>query len=214
MTIDLGELLPPKTVIPVLQINSADEAVPLAGALIQGGLRVLEITLRTDAAEQSARNIIQAFPDALVGIGTVRDAVGLQKALSLNAGFAVSPGSTPELLTAATESGLPFLPGVSTVSEVMTARAAGFKAQKLFPAVHLGGTAMLKSLGALFEDVKFCPTGGVDRDNLADYLGQANVFSVGGSWLAPAGLVSAGEWQAIADLARSAVETASRFAAQ
>ena len=214
MTVDFCAQLPPKTVIPVLQIGSVEEAVPLAAALIEGGLQVLEITLRTDAAEQSARNIIRAFPDVLVGIGTVRDESGLQKALSVGAGFAVSPGATPELLAAAVRSGLPFLPGVSTVSEVMVARSAGFTSQKLFPATYLGGTAMLRSLRALFEDVRFCPTGGVDPDNLADYLGQSNVFSVGGSWLAPANLVSTGDWQAITALARDAVETVSRFTDQ
>ncbi len=204
MTLKIDGLIEDKSVIAVLRIERREDAVPLAGALLDGGLTVLEVTLRSDVALAAAGDIIAAFPHAVVGIGTVLDAGGLSRTCDVGAAFAVSPGLTAKLSHAAAELAVPFLPGVATVSEVMAAREAGLERLKLFPAGALGGVSMLNALAPLFPDVRFCPTGGVNIDNFTDYLERDNVFAVGGSWLAPKELVAARDWGAIAKRAHMA----------
>ncbi len=209
MSVRIKKLIENKSVIPVLLIERREDAVPLAGALLEGGLNVLEVTLRSDVALQAARDIIEAFPHAVVGIGTVLDAAGLLRARDVGGAFAVSPGLTRKLSRAVAEVGLPFLPGVATVSEVMAAREVGLEMLKLFPAGVLGGVHMLNAFAPLFPDVRFCPTGGVNIDNFMNYLELENVFAVGGSWLAPRDLVAAQDWGAIeqrAKIARKAMD--------
>ena len=191
-------------VIPVLAIAKVADAVPLARALVAGGLPVLEITLRTPAALEAIEAVREAVPGALLGVGTVTRPEELAGALRAGARFAVSPGFTPALAAAAEAARCPLLPGVMTPSEVMAATAAGFTALKLFPAQPAGGVALLKALAGPFPDVVFCPTGGVTAANAAEYLAQPNVACVGGSWVAPAALIEAGDWGAIERLAREA----------
>ncbi len=197
-------LLAGQLVIPVLSIETADDAVPLARALIEGGLRVLEVTLRTDCAIEAAKRIIAEVPGALLGIGTITRPEEFEEVMGLGARFAVSPGLTPALGDAALASGLPYLPGVGTPSEVMAAREFGFFEMKLFPAMLSGGPKALIAMAPLFADVKFCPTGGVTAANLNDFLKLGNVFGVGGTWIAPAELVAGHRWDAITALAAEA----------
>jgi 2-dehydro-3-deoxyphosphogluconate aldolase / (4S)-4-hydroxy-2-oxoglutarate aldolase len=205
----LDEILRAAPVVPVITIEWEDDGVPLARALVAGGLRALEVTLRTPAAPAAARAIGEAVPEAIVGIGTVLTAQDLETARGLGARFAVSPGATPDLLDAAAQGDLPFIPGVQTASEIMAALARGFDVVKLFPAVPAGGIAALKALAGPFPQVRFCPTGGVAEENFLDWLKLPNVASVGGSWLAPAADIRAGDWSAITGRARRAVEMAS-----
>jgi 2-dehydro-3-deoxyphosphogluconate aldolase/(4S)-4-hydroxy-2-oxoglutarate aldolase len=191
-------------VIPVLTIAKAADAVPLCRALVAGGLPVLEITLRTSTALDAIEAVRAALPDAVVGVGTVTRPDELARAARAGARFAVSPGFATELAAAATAARCPLLPGVMTPSEVMAAGDAGFTALKLFPAQPAGGVALLKALAGPFPDVAFCPTGGVTAANAAEYLAQPNVACVGGSWVAPAALVDAGDWAGIERLAREA----------
>jgi 2-dehydro-3-deoxyphosphogluconate aldolase/(4S)-4-hydroxy-2-oxoglutarate aldolase len=191
-------------VMPVLVIDAAQHAVPLARALLAGGVRVLEVTLRTPAAFDAVRAIRAAVPDAVVGMGTLTRPDDLVAAREAGAVFGVSPGVYPELLVAAARCGLPLLPGTMTPSDVMTVRAAGYTACKLFPAAQAGGVGMLKALHGPFPDQLFCPTGGIDAASAAAYLALPNVACVGGSWLAPKALVQAGDWPAITALAASA----------
>jgi len=193
-------------VIPVLSIHDADTAVPLAEALIEGGMPVLEVTLRTPAGLAAIR-AMSRVPGAVVGVGTVTRAHQFAEAREAGARFAVTPGSTPALLAAARDSGLPTLPGVMTASEVVMALEAGFERLKFFPAEAAGGMPLLKSFHGPLSEVYFCPTGGVGPDNLAAYLQLPNVLCVGGSWLAPPDKVLAGDWAAITALAREAVVT-------
>ncbi|WP_229815576.1 bifunctional 4-hydroxy-2-oxoglutarate aldolase/2-dehydro-3-deoxy-phosphogluconate aldolase [Bacterioplanes sanyensis] len=190
-----------KPIVPVIVIDQLDDAVPLAQALVAGGVRLLEVTLRTGAGLQAIAEIKQAVPDAIVGVGTVTSAYQLEDALKQGAEFAVSPGCSSDLLACAQNWGGPYLPGVATPSEVMRAREAGFRYQKFFPASAAGGSAMLKALAGPFGDVVFCPTGGIGADNYRDYLALSNVFAVGGSWLTPKTAVSAQNWQALTSLA-------------
>lgn len=189
-------------VIPVLTIEDAAHAVPLARALCAGGIRVLEITLRTDAALEAVRRVAAEVPDAIPGVGTVTRAEDFTAARVAGAQFAVSPGFSPELAAAAGD--LPWLPGVATASEVMAAMRLGCKRLKFFPAEAMGGIPTLKALAGPFGDVTFCPTGGINAGNAADYLALANVACVGGSWLAPGAAVKAGDWDAITALAKEA----------
>ena len=200
----LDSILRAAPVIPVLTIEREEDGVPLARALVAGGVGALEITLRTPAAAAAARAIAKALPEAILGIGTVLTPQDLETARGLGAGFAVSPGVTPELLDAAAGGDLPFLPGVATASEVMAALARGFEVVKLFPAA--GGTALLKALAGPFPQARFCPTGGIGEETLADWLRLPNVASVGGSWLAPAADIRSGNWVAITARARRTVE--------
>ncbi len=191
-------------VIPVLVLSDVAHAVPLARALVDGGLRVLEVTLRTPAAIGCIEAIRKAVPEAVIGVGTLTKAVDFAAADRAGAQFGVTPGFTPELAAAARGARFPLLPGVMTPTEVIAARLAGFNVQKFFPAHQAGGVAMLRALGAPFPDVLFCPTGGITRDTAPDYLALANVICVGGSWVAPPAMIEAGDWPGISALARDA----------
>jgi len=191
-------------VIPVLTIARVEDAVPLARALVAGGLAALEITLRTEAAPQAARAIVSDVPGAIVGLGTVLNARDLAVAEDIGARFALSPGATPALLDAAAAGALPFAPGVGTASEAMAAMERGFRTLKLFPAAQAGGIGMAQALGGPFPDLRFCPTGGVSAANAAEWLAEPNVIAVGGSWIAPAADIRAGAWDTIAQRARAA----------
>jgi 2-dehydro-3-deoxyphosphogluconate aldolase / (4S)-4-hydroxy-2-oxoglutarate aldolase len=200
----LQDLLRLAPVIPVITIERVEDGVPLARALVSGGLRLLEITLRTPAGRDAAAAIIADVPGAVVGIGTVLTPQDLARSRELGARFALSPGATPELLDAAAQSDLPFMPGVATASELMMALARGFDTVKFFPAVPAGGIAALKALAGPFPQARFCPTGGVSEDNAAEWLALPNVVVVGGSWLTPAAEIRAGAWDRISERARRA----------
>ena len=206
--LDLMRLGP---VIPVIVIDDARDAVPLARALVEGGVRVLEVTLRTPAALDALRAISSNVGEAIAGVGTISRPEDFIEAAAAGAKFGVSPGLTPELIASAKASGLPLLPGVMTPSDVIAARAAGFTALKLFPAGQAGGIGMLKALGGPFPDVIFCPTGGVTPENAPDFLALPNVACVGGSWLAPRDLVAKGDWRRISALAREAAQLRARL---
>lgn len=198
------DILKAGPVMPVIVLNELRHAVPLAQALVAGGIRVLEVTLRTPVALDSVRAIRAAVPEAIVGVGTVTTSENLLAAITAGAQFGVSPAATPALLDAVRKSGLPFLPGTMTPSEVLAARDAGFRALKLFPAAPVGGIPLLKALASVFSDVLFCPTGGIDAASAHGYLALPNVACVGGSWLAPPAMIGAGDWAGITELARAA----------
>ena len=202
MTID--DILRAGLVMPVVVIDDAAQAVPLARALVAGGIRAIEITLRTGAALEAIQAIARDAPDAIPGVGTAVTPADVLAALDAGAKFIVSPGMTPALAQAAIGSGLPFLPGVATASELMAGMAAGLSAFKFFPAAQAGGIDGLKALGGPFPNVRFCPTGGVSATNAAAYLALPNVACVGGSWLAPRDLIAAGDFARIEQLAREA----------
>ncbi len=195
------ELLRAGPVMPVLVIRDAGLAVDLATALVAGGIRTLEVTLRTPAALDAIRQIRDRVPGALVGAGTVLSPTDWLRAQDAGALFGISPGLTPALLAATRLSSLPFVPGVATASEAMTALDAGFTAMKLFPAEAVGGQALLKSLYGPLPQLLFCPTGGIHPGNAAAYLALPNVGCVGGSWLAPEAALAAHDWAAITALA-------------
>ena len=192
-------------VIPVIVLQRVQDAVPLAEALLAGGIKVLEVTLRTPVALQCIAAIAKALPEALVGAGTIRNAADAQAALDAGSRFAVSPGYTAAVGAACRRIGLPLLPGVATASEVMAASADGLEFLKFFPAVQAGGLAMLKALGGPFPDIVFCPTGGISLDTAPQFLALPNVKVCGGSWLTPADAVAAGDWARITRLARDAM---------
>lgn len=198
------ELMRVGPVIPVIVIDEIGQAVPLARALVAGGVRVLEVTLRTRVALDAIRAIAREVPDAIVGVGTISMTEHFTQAIEAGARFGVSPGLTPDLAEAAHASGLPWLPGVMTPSDVIMARSAGFFALKLFPAEQAGGIGMLKALSGPFPDVTFCPTGGVTPASAASFLALPNVGCVGGSWLSPSAMIRARDWDAITALASAA----------
>lgn len=189
-------------VVPVIILERVEDAVLLARALCDGGVRVLEVTLRTKAALACIEAIAKAVPEAIVGAGTIRSADDARAASAAGARFAVSPGLTEAIAHACEASALPLLPGVATPSEVMRARELGFSFVKLFPASVVGGVAMLKALASPFADVLFCPTGGITPDTAPQYLALPNVAVVGGSWLTPADAIKKGDWAKITQLAR------------
>jgi 2-dehydro-3-deoxyphosphogluconate aldolase/(4S)-4-hydroxy-2-oxoglutarate aldolase len=199
-------------VMPVIAIDDAAEAVNLARALMEGGIRVLEITLRTPAALEAIRIISEEIEGAVVGAGTVLNPGDLQRVRDAGAAFAISPGITPELLREASGTGFPFLPGVATASEIMQGLDAGFDRFKLFPAVSAGGVAALNSFAGPFPDVRFCPTGGIGASDFTEYLALENVLCVGGSWVAPARLIRAGAYGEITAISRTAVDLAAKGA--
>jgi 2-dehydro-3-deoxyphosphogluconate aldolase/(4S)-4-hydroxy-2-oxoglutarate aldolase len=201
---DIAEIAARAPVVPVLTIERVQDAVPLARALVKGGLPVLEITLRSRPAIDALRAIAVAIPDAIVGAGTVLDAQQLAEAKAAGAGFIVSPGCTDALATAAHEAGLPFLPGVQTVSEAMAAQERGHRLLKFFPADVAGGVGWLKAVAAPLANLRFCPTGGISAATAADYIDLPNVACVGGSWVAPRDAVGAGDWARIERLAAAA----------
>ena len=188
-------------VIPVIVLERLRDAVPLARALVEGGVRVLEVTLRTPVALDCIEAIASQVPEALVGAGTVRSPADARRARAAGASFAVSPGYTSEVAAACRDAGLPLLPGVATPSEVMQAQAEGHDFLKFFPATAAGGVPMLKALGGPFPDVRFCPTGGITARTAPEFLGLANVPVCGGSWLTPADAIEAGDWARITRLA-------------
>ena len=190
-------------VIPVIVIDRLEDAVPLAQALVAGGVKVLEVTLRTPVALDAIRAMAQV-PGAIVGAGTIRSAADARAAKAAGAVFGVSPGYTAEVGAACREVGLPLLPGVATASEVMAAQADGLNFLKFFPATAAGGIPMLKALAGPFPDVVFCPTGGISLQTAPDFLGLPNVKVCGGSWLTPADAVKAGDWARITRLAQEA----------
>lgn len=205
MAVTIKEVMTTSPVMPVMVINQLDQAVPLAKALVEGGLKVLEITLRTPVALEAIRKIKAEVPGAIVGAGTIINTETLQQAIDAGAEFIVSPGVTDTLIAAALKTGVPILPGVATSSEVMKLLEMGVTAMKFFPAEAAGGIPMLKSFGGPLPQVTFCPTGGVNPKNAPEYLALKNVACVGGSWMAPAELVDAGDWD---EIRRRAAEAA------
>lgn len=203
----LRQLLPTIPVLPVLEVWDVERAEDLARALVAGGLRVLEVTLRTPGALEAIRRMA-AIEGAVVGAGTVTRPELIAAARDAGAAFGVSPGATPALLAAAREAAWPFLPGVATPSEAMAARDAGFDVLKFFPALAAGGVRMLKSLYGPLPDLAFCPTGGIDAANFREFLALPNVLCVGGSWVAPADAIAAGDWERIETLARATARNA------
>ena len=191
-------------VIPVIVIDDFDAAVPMARALVEGGVRVLEVTLRTSVALRCMEAIAKAVPEAIVGAGTIRNAADARAAKDVGCRFGVSPGYTQVVGHACRDLGLPLLPGVATAGEVMQANADGYLFLKFFPASAAGGVAMLKALAGPFPDVVFCPTGGISVETAPQYLALPNVKVCGGSWLTPADAVAKGDWQRITALARAA----------
>jgi 2-dehydro-3-deoxyphosphogluconate aldolase / (4S)-4-hydroxy-2-oxoglutarate aldolase len=202
-TTNLLDLMRSAIVIPVIAIDNPDHALPLARALVAGGIRVLEVTLRTAHGLDAIRAMSQV-EGAVVGVGTLTQPEEFAAARGAGAVFGVSPGLTPALIDAAKKSGLPLLPGVMTPSEVMAAREAGFRQVKLFPAVPAGGVGMLNAIAGPLPDMTFCPTGGISIDTAPQFLACKNVACVGGSWLTPKDAMKAGDWDLITDLARSA----------
>ena len=207
---DIAALAP---VIPVLKILELGHAVPLARALTAGGLRAMEITLRTPVGLAAIEAIRKGVPEAVVGVGGLTRAVDFAAAGRVGAQFGVTPGLTPELAAAARGARFPLLPGIMTPTELILARHAGFNVQGLYPAEHAGGFALLQTLAAAFPDVLFCPSGGITRAAAADYLALPNVLCVGASWVAPAELSAAGDWAGIEALARDAAALARNTAA-
>jgi len=190
-------------VIPVIVLNDVAHAVPLARALVAGGIRMLEVTLRTERALACIEAIARAVPEAVVGAGTVRSKADAQAAAMAGARFVVSPGYTCALGQACRDVGLPLLPGVATGSEIMLAQEDGLSELKFFPAMQAGGPALLKAWNGPFFDVRFCPTGGVTLQNARDFLALPNVVCVGGSWLVPPDALAQGDWARITELARA-----------
>lgn len=193
-------------VVPVVVLDDPDHAVPLARALVEGGLPAIEVTLRTPAAAESIERIAAEVPGAVVGAGTVVTARDAERSLKAGARFLVSPGCTPRLRAAMADTGLPFLPGVSSASEAMALLEEGVTAMKFFPAEPAGGVPYLKALGGPLPQITFCPTGGIRPGNAAEYLALPNVGCVGGTWLTPSDAVRAGDWDRIRGLAAEAAE--------
>ncbi|OBQ92147.1 2-dehydro-3-deoxy-phosphogluconate aldolase [Mesorhizobium sp. AA23] len=204
----LLSLLNGQPVIPVLKIANVADAVPLARALSRGGLRAIEITLRTADALEAIRRVAAEVEDAVVGAGTILDAKQFDEAARAGSKFIVSPGITSQLLDAAKDSPVPLLPGAITPGEIMAAREAGLRFLKFFPAEQSGGIASLKAFASPLADVKFCPTGRITAKNAADYLSLPNVICVGGSWVAPDEFIKAGKWDEIEALAHEASKLA------
>jgi 2-dehydro-3-deoxyphosphogluconate aldolase / (4S)-4-hydroxy-2-oxoglutarate aldolase len=202
--LDADALLAAAPVIPVLVLDDADDAVPLARALVAGGLPVVELTLRTDAALDAINTIARDVPEAIVGAGTVTTQAQADAAQAAGAQFLVAPGQTPRLLDALEASTLPFLAGTATASDLTALRERGITTAKFFPAELNGGINAVKQLGAVFPEMRFCPTGGIDITKAPDYLALPNVAAIGGSWIAPQAAVTARDWEAIEAAARGA----------
>ncbi|PXW40640.1 bifunctional 4-hydroxy-2-oxoglutarate aldolase/2-dehydro-3-deoxy-phosphogluconate aldolase [Dickeya zeae] len=199
------QILTAGPVVPVIVINKLEHAVPMAKALVAGGIRVLELTLRTDCAVEAIRLIAQEVPDAIVGAGTVTNPQQLAEVTAAGAQFAISPGLTEPLLKAATEGTIPLIPGISTVSELMLGMDYGLREFKFFPAEANGGVKALQAIAGPFGKIRFCPTGGISLKNYRDYLALKSVLCVGGSWLVPADALESGDYDRITALAREAV---------
>lgn len=195
-------------VMPVVTLQDATVAADLARALVRGGIRVIEVTLRTPAALQAIENIAAAVPEISVGAGTVVSIPDLHAAANAGAAFAISPGATPTLLAGGATGPLPYIPAIATASELMAGVAAGYRFFKFFPATAAGGIPMLKALGGPFPDVRFCPTGGITQETARSFLELPNVLCVGGSWLAPTDALQARDWRRIESLAAKAAASA------
>ena len=195
-------------VVPVVVLNDADDAIPLADALIKGGLPCAEVTFRTDAAEESIRRIFESFPDMLVGAGTVLTTEQVERAHKAGAKFIVSPGFDPEIIDCCISIGLPVLPGCITPSEIAQAVKRGLKVVKFFPAEQSGGVAMIKAMAAPYSMVKFMPTGGISTKNLADYLSCDKILCCGGSWMVKEDLIKSGSFDKITDMTKEATALA------
>lgn len=205
MGLPVNEILKVAPVIPVMVVERIEDAVPLAQALYNGGLKVLEITLRTPCALDAITAMVENLPaDAVIGAGTIITPQDLEKAVKAGSTFLVSPGTTPALIEAAKASAVPLLPGVATPTEAMHLLVEGFTHQKFFPAEAAGGVPMLKSIGGPLPQITFCPTGGIDLAKAPTYLALPNVACVGGTWMAPKELMKAGRWDEIERLAREA----------
>lgn len=202
----LAGLFASATVIPVLTIDRLADAVPLAKALVAGGVRVLEVTLRTPVAIEAARAMIAEVPEAIVGIGTILNGDDLARARAAGAAFGISPGATPELLKAAAAGDLPFAPGIATASELMAALAHGFDIVKFFPAESSGGIKALRALAGPFPNIRVCPTGGIGEANAAAWLAEPNVLAVGGSWLCPVSDIKSANWAGISAMCARAMK--------
>src|SRR3954462_10682369 len=212
MPADPTSLVSRTPVIPVLTIDRIADAVPLARALVAGGLPVIEVTLRTRPALDAIRAIVAEVPDCVVGVGTVTRAADIAAAIAAGAKYLVSPGTPVELAAALGDASVPVLPGCATVSEAMALASRGFKVLKFFPAEASGGVAWLRSVAAPLPHLRFCPTGGIDSKNLAAYLGCPNVLAVGGSWVAPKDAIASGAFARITRLASEASALRARAA--
>lgn len=205
-----AEVFAASPLVPVMVITDLEQAVPMAEALLAGGISVFEITLRTPVALAAIERIARAMPEAMVGAGTVINAAQYDAAVAAGARFVISPGMTPALLAHAARGSAPLIPGVATPSEVMQALEAGYDHLKFFPAEANGGTKALAAIAAPLPQVRFCPTGGIGPKNVADYLALKSVATVGGSWMLPADTVKAGDWGEVSRLSREAVALVSR----
>ncbi|WP_273720928.1 MULTISPECIES: bifunctional 4-hydroxy-2-oxoglutarate aldolase/2-dehydro-3-deoxy-phosphogluconate aldolase [unclassified Bartonella] len=205
----LLSLLQQQTVIPILQIDDLQSAIPLAHALVKGGLKTIEVTLRTPNACDAIKAIIQEVPQAIVGAGTILNPQNYEQAERTGAKFIVSPGFSNQLIDCANNSEIPLLPGVMTPSELMQARDKGYSYLKFFPAKAAGGIAFIQALASPFSDIHFCPTGGITQKNAKQWLQLSNIFCVGGSWIAPKQLIAARDWNAISALAHAATQLSS-----
>lgn len=208
-SISPAEVFAAGPVVPVLVIHDVAHAIPIAKALMAGGIKVLEVTLRTPAALDVIRAIAKEVPDAIIGAGTVTNAQQLKEVTEAGAKFAISPGMTADLLQAGADGTIPLIPGISSISDLMKAKDAGYTYLKFFPAEASGGIKAIKSIGGPFPEVTFCPTGGIGPANYLEYLSLSNVACVGGSWLAPDEAIQNGDWDAITTLAKDAIKNAS-----
>ena len=208
MSRTIKDIMAISPIVPVMVINNVEHAVPLAHALVKGGLKVLEITLRTPAALESIRRIRAEVPEAIVGAGTIINIETLNKAIDAGAEFIVSPGTTDKMIDAALATGVPLLPGIANPSQAMSLLEKGITEMKFFPAEAAGGIPMLKSIGAPIPQISFCPTGGVSQKNVKEYYNLSNVACVGGSWMCAASLVDAEDWGEITRLSIEAIALA------
>ena len=208
MSISMDELTEAASVIPILTVSNVEDAIPLAQALKAGGLRVIELTLRTEVALAALTEMKTAEPDLIIGMGTILEAEQIEPSLAAGADFLVSPGLTRELERAFQTADAPVLPGVATASEAMRAASAGFNVLKFFPAEQIGGLDYLKSLRGPLPDIRFCPTGSITRALAPEYLALPHVVCVGGSWIANSALIEAGDWAAITANAKAAAAMA------
>ena len=205
-----GTLFEQGPVVPVIVIKDLADAVPMAKALLAGGIKVLEVTLRTPVALEAIRLLAQEVPDAIVGAGTVTTAAQLQQVVEAGAKFAISPGLTRELLQAGKDCSIPLIPGIASISELMEGTGLGYSHFKFFPAEAAGGVKTLKSIHGPFADIRFCPTGGINEKNFLEYLALPNVKCVGGSWIVPDDAVASKDWDRITQLCQAAVAQARR----
>ncbi len=211
-TLDPTPLFDGVRVIPVLTIERTATAVPLARALVAGGLRVIEVTLRTAAALDAVRAIVREVPQAVVGVGTVTAPADIESAINAGARYLVSPGTPSALADALMRASVPVVPGCATVTEAMALSARGFRVLKFFPAETSGGVRWFESVAAPLPDLRFCPTGGINLSNVGAYLAQKNVVAVGGSWMAPKDAIASGDFARVAKLASDAATAGSQFA--